>query len=333
MSETKPTNVGAWATDDQVDPTSGEDNVAEPGASRKQSGWDRHDPVFRQWLNWLGRIGWQWRKWLDERLFDGATTSDFTIKAPDTEGGDVKVLGGTTDGTANQSGGDVTIASGDSTGTGSSDVILSAAIAGASGTGARAAEAFATLNGATGEIDVVKPISSTANITTTANVYADTIECDTVQSSGSTVTINDTLDVSGNLKIATIQPQVITTTFTGAVQVDLDMDVSGNFDCAGSIEGANFLTSAGSTSVGASATVTIVDTTGYANGSYLLTVRGRLSTTPLYYGSAIIQIVESARAVESIGSTNVTIAFSSNNLQITNNTGSSSTASWTLLKA
>jgi len=51
---TKPT-FPRWATVDDTDPISGQQNVAEPPEERKDSGWVRHEVPPRQWLNWLAR--------------------------------------------------------------------------------------------------------------------------------------------------------------------------------------------------------------------------------------------------------------------------------------
>ena len=55
-----------WATEDQVDPISGQLNVVEPPEERKDSGWDRHEVPPRQWWNWLHRKTFEWLQFLDE---------------------------------------------------------------------------------------------------------------------------------------------------------------------------------------------------------------------------------------------------------------------------
>ena len=44
-----------WATEDQIDPISGQNNVVEPPTTKKDNGWARKEIPPRQWFNWLGR--------------------------------------------------------------------------------------------------------------------------------------------------------------------------------------------------------------------------------------------------------------------------------------
>lgn len=44
-----------WASDDVVDPISGQNNVVEPPLEKKLEGWFYKEAPPRQWMNWLGR--------------------------------------------------------------------------------------------------------------------------------------------------------------------------------------------------------------------------------------------------------------------------------------
>lgn len=65
---TKPTVKPQWAENDVVDPTSGQNNVAEPPLAKKTDGIDFEEIIPRQWQNWLQRIIYRWIDW-----FDGTT--------------------------------------------------------------------------------------------------------------------------------------------------------------------------------------------------------------------------------------------------------------------
>jgi hypothetical protein len=78
----KPTVKPDWALLDQVDPTSGKNNVVEPAAAFKNYGWPRKSRPARQYLNWLGRVVASWVEWLDAELSVDVTTlqSDLTTE-------------------------------------------------------------------------------------------------------------------------------------------------------------------------------------------------------------------------------------------------------------
>ena len=44
-----------WASQDEVDPISGQNNVVEPPPEKKDSGWSYLEKPPRQWWNWLQR--------------------------------------------------------------------------------------------------------------------------------------------------------------------------------------------------------------------------------------------------------------------------------------
>jgi len=50
-----PDPLPRWATEDQIDPVSGQLNVVEPPEGRKDSGWERREIPPRQWKNWFMR--------------------------------------------------------------------------------------------------------------------------------------------------------------------------------------------------------------------------------------------------------------------------------------
>lgn len=53
-----------WAENDQVDPTSKQNNVETPPAEKQLYGWDFKDYPVRNWANWLGRYTSKWIKYL-----------------------------------------------------------------------------------------------------------------------------------------------------------------------------------------------------------------------------------------------------------------------------
>jgi hypothetical protein len=128
-------------------------NSVEPAAGVKDTGWLLDDEPPSSTWNWLRYRDYKWFRWLNERLFDGATVQDFTINAPapDTtadDGGDLILKGGVAGTLADNNGGDATLSGGDGTGTGSSKAILMAATAGAAGVGARVPVSYFECDGA-----------------------------------------------------------------------------------------------------------------------------------------------------------------------------------------
>lgn len=76
----RPTIYPQWATDDIVDPSSGQNNVVTPPTEKQTDGWDLKEFPPRQWFNWLGRYTYLWIKWLDQqqqtlRVNDGSGAS------------------------------------------------------------------------------------------------------------------------------------------------------------------------------------------------------------------------------------------------------------------
>jgi hypothetical protein len=82
MAFTRPTEFPAWATSDQVNPTSGQNNVVTPDAAHKTFGWDFKEKPPRQYFNWLGRLQYEWSLWFDQevnRIGSGFTTTTPTV--------------------------------------------------------------------------------------------------------------------------------------------------------------------------------------------------------------------------------------------------------------
>jgi len=64
----KPTILPEWATDPQIDPISGQENVVEPPLEKKMSGWTFQEKPNRQWWNWLHRQTYLWIAYFNENL-------------------------------------------------------------------------------------------------------------------------------------------------------------------------------------------------------------------------------------------------------------------------
>ena len=72
----KPTIIPEFASSDLTDPTSGENNVAEPTTNAKTYGWvPMLTAPFRQWMNWLHRYYYLWIKFIDDELEPDVATN------------------------------------------------------------------------------------------------------------------------------------------------------------------------------------------------------------------------------------------------------------------
>lgn len=162
MALTKPTKTPRWADTG---------TRTEPAEGKKDTGWIfEEEPPFG-YFNWLQGIAGDWCKWLNERLFDGSSSSDFKVKAPESpgvltlegydgtgaSGGPATVLGGTTD-TADTDGGTGAVSGGTSKGSGSSVAEIKAATAGGSGSTDRVPEVYAKADGATERFSLLKAL-------------------------------------------------------------------------------------------------------------------------------------------------------------------------------
>lgn len=64
---TKPTIKPQFAELDQVDPTSGQNNVIEPPTAWKDYGWTYQEKPPRNYTNWLHRMSYRWIDYFDDR--------------------------------------------------------------------------------------------------------------------------------------------------------------------------------------------------------------------------------------------------------------------------
>lgn len=76
MSITRPSIYPQWASEDVVDPTSGQNNVVTPPSEKQTNGWDLKEFPPRQWFNWLGRYTYEWILWLDQQQQQSQTGLD-----------------------------------------------------------------------------------------------------------------------------------------------------------------------------------------------------------------------------------------------------------------
>jgi hypothetical protein len=65
MSITRPDFKPQWATENVIDPISGQNNVVTPPTEKQLNGWDLKEYPVRQWFNWLGRYTYLWIDYLD----------------------------------------------------------------------------------------------------------------------------------------------------------------------------------------------------------------------------------------------------------------------------
>lgn len=71
----KPSTLPKWAENDVVDNVSGENNVIEPPAEKKNIGWSRLEYPPRNWFNWLGRFTYRWLNWLKQQEEQAVVTN------------------------------------------------------------------------------------------------------------------------------------------------------------------------------------------------------------------------------------------------------------------
>lgn len=67
----KPTTLPKFAELDQIDPTSGKNNVAAPNATKQNYGWIFKEKPPRNHFNWLHRWTYRWLKWTDDTFKKG----------------------------------------------------------------------------------------------------------------------------------------------------------------------------------------------------------------------------------------------------------------------
>lgn len=74
MPVPKPAELPQWASEDEIDQTSGQYNVVEPPLERKRLGWYLGEKPNRQWWNWLHRTTYDWLAYFNDNLdFDADT--------------------------------------------------------------------------------------------------------------------------------------------------------------------------------------------------------------------------------------------------------------------
>lgn len=105
----KPTVYPDWAVNtdgtdnDVVDPDSGQNNVVEPAAGIKLTGWAYAELPPRQYFNWLSRIVTQWIRWFDDYIVNTIDSfiSSVTSELSDHDGRieDIEALTGAWDAT------------------------------------------------------------------------------------------------------------------------------------------------------------------------------------------------------------------------------------------
>lgn len=74
----KPTTLPKFAELDQMDPTSGENNVVAPIPTKQNYGWAFKEKPPRQHFNWLHRWTYRWLKWTDDTFKKGIITAQLT---------------------------------------------------------------------------------------------------------------------------------------------------------------------------------------------------------------------------------------------------------------
>lgn len=66
MTTPRPDKYPDWATIDDVDLISYQNNVIEPPQVKKDKGWSYREKGARNWFNWLSRYTARWIRYLDE---------------------------------------------------------------------------------------------------------------------------------------------------------------------------------------------------------------------------------------------------------------------------
>ncbi len=94
MAFIKPSDVPNWADDDV--------NNVDPGTTKSNLGWVFQEVPPSSFENFRAQLVGQWFKYINERVFDGATSQDFRVQGvdritadgADLDGGDMEVSGG-----------------------------------------------------------------------------------------------------------------------------------------------------------------------------------------------------------------------------------------------
>lgn len=70
----RPTVFPVWASSDQVDPISGQNNVLTPPPEKQMYGWARLEFPPRNWINWLARYTNNWIQYLAQQESQAVVT-------------------------------------------------------------------------------------------------------------------------------------------------------------------------------------------------------------------------------------------------------------------
>ena len=63
----RPGSLPRWATEEAVNPVTGQNNVIEPPEEKKDKGWEFKEFPPRNWFNWLFTTIYQWLRHYSER--------------------------------------------------------------------------------------------------------------------------------------------------------------------------------------------------------------------------------------------------------------------------
>jgi hypothetical protein len=76
MTFSKPSAFPVWASLDQVDPVSQQNNVLTPPPEKQMYGWSRLEFPPRNWFNWLARFTNNWLQYLAQQESQSVVTGD-----------------------------------------------------------------------------------------------------------------------------------------------------------------------------------------------------------------------------------------------------------------
>ncbi|MFA7144835.1 MAG: hypothetical protein WC088_06200 [Candidatus Izemoplasmatales bacterium] len=78
MNYYRPEKFPDFALLDEFDSINGQPNVKEPSDKIKESGWNRKQDIYKQYLNWIHRTNNDWIKWLDSLIDPVINYPEFT---------------------------------------------------------------------------------------------------------------------------------------------------------------------------------------------------------------------------------------------------------------
>ena len=209
-------------------------------------------------------------------------------------------------------------------------MVLSAAVAGASGTDARTPEAFITCDGSADAVVIAKDTSVSGTLSAT------TVETNTVQSSGSTVTISDGLLVTGEIRGENVlYIDEIQNDDSGFVYINDQLSVEDALTGNSSIIAREFYSTRDTELITSGGNETIYTASGSSERSFLLTVEAIATTGGAAEGhaSGIVAEVNGGLFYTSIASADIAVSVSGlTDLVLTNNTGVNATVTWSLMR-